>query len=46
MVFYQHKENLGLVHCDSSLSAVVQGEVCDLVQYKHKHLLLVTLSFV
>ena len=43
----QHKDSLGLVHCNSNLTAVLQGDVCDTpVLRKDKHWLLVTLAFV
>jgi len=32
----QHKGSFGLVHCNSNLPAVVQGEACDTVQYPKK----------
>jgi len=35
-LLYQHKDTLGLVHCNSNLPAVVERDVCDTVQYPEK----------
>ena len=32
----QHKDSFDLVHCNSNLPAVVQGDACDTVQYPEK----------
>ena len=29
LFLYQHKDSLGLVHCNSNLPAVMQGDVYD-----------------
>jgi len=34
--WYQHKDSLGLVNCNSNLPAVEQDDVCDTVQHPEK----------
>jgi len=41
---YQHEDSLGLVHCNSNHPAVVQGNVCDTVQYTEKITLIISNS--
>jgi len=33
---YQHKDSFGLVNCNSNLPAMVQNDVCDIVQNPEK----------
>jgi hypothetical protein len=36
LLLYQRRDTVGLVHCNFSLTAVMQGGVCDTVQYAEK----------
>jgi len=36
LLFYQHKESLGLEQCKSNLPAAVQGDIYDSVQFTEK----------
>jgi len=36
LFFYQRREGVGLVHCNFILPIVMQGGVCDTVQYPEK----------